>query len=198
MTIPCALLDVGFSLGVSVGPFSVVRWCQADQPFYAGASHKTFPSCKRWCVRCVHTPPIAMPHRHGQVPTFMQNGTLQQNKTLTSFTISDMLCSGVCSVQVIGVRWCKCSGAVITGCWLGRLQFGSGYCGLQHGILHCNDVTGFGGGSCLPPLPPPHPHTYRGVRERRGLCDFFSWTCGAEAVAYDALCNMRENPMHCV
>ena len=111
---------------------------------------------------------------------------LQQNKTLTGFTILGMLCSGVCSVQVIGVRWCKCSGAVITGCWLGRLQFGSGYCGLQHGMLHCNDVTGFGGGSCLPPLPPPHPHTYRGVRERRGLCDFFSWTCGAEAVAYDA------------
>ena len=112
---------------------------------------------------------------------------LQQNKTLTSFTIGGMLCSGMCSVQVIGVRWCKCSGAVITGCWLGRLQFGSGYCGLQHGMLHCNDVTGFGGGSCLPPLShPPHPHTYRGVRERRGLCDFFSWTCGAEAVAYDA------------
>ena len=40
---------------------------------------------------------------------------LEQNKTLTSFTLRGMLCSGVCSVQVIGVLWCKCSGAVITG-----------------------------------------------------------------------------------
>ena len=38
---------------------------------------------------------------------------LEQNKTLTSFTLSGMLCSGVCSVQVIGVLWCKCSGAVL-------------------------------------------------------------------------------------
>ena len=32
---------------------------------------------------------------------------LEQNKTLTSFTLVGMLCSGVCSVQVIGVLWCK-------------------------------------------------------------------------------------------
>ena len=38
---------------------------------------------------------------------------LEQNKTLTSFGLSGMLCSGVCSVQVIGVLWCKCSGAVL-------------------------------------------------------------------------------------
>ena len=59
---------------------------------------------------------------------------LEQNKTLTSFTLNGMLCSGVCSVQVIGVLWCKCSGAVITGHSFSRLPFGSGHCGLHHAI----------------------------------------------------------------
>ena len=90
---------------------------------------------------------------------------LEQNKTLTSFTLAGMLCSGVCSVQVIGVLWCKCSGAVITGRSFSRLPFGSGHCGLHHCVLHC--------GSCLPRTPPPPPNVHiRDVCDRRaGLCD---------------------------
>jgi hypothetical protein len=88
---------------------------------------------------------------------------LQQNKTLTSFTIFGMLCSGVCSVQVIGVLWCKCSGAVITGRSFSRLPFGSGHCGLHHCVLHC--------GSCLPRTPPPPPNVHiRDVCDRRAGC----------------------------
>ena len=89
---------------------------------------------------------------------------LEQNKTLTSFTLGGMLCSGVCSVQVIGVLWCKCSGAVITGRSFSRLPFGSGYCGLHYGILHC--------GSCLPHTPPPPKRPHTGcARPKGGLCD---------------------------
>ena len=62
---------------------------------------------------------------------------LEQNKTLTSFTLLGMLCSGVCSVQVIGVLWCKCSGAVITSRSFSGLPVGPGHYGLHYGILHC-------------------------------------------------------------
>ena len=98
---------------------------------------------------------------------------LEQNKTLTSFTLGGMLCSGVCSVQVIGVLWCKCSGAVITGRSFSRLPFGSGYCALHYGILHCSGVPG----PChlrrpptllqrFCPLPPHPTHTLmRGIKE---------------------------------
>ena len=87
---------------------------------------------------------------------------LEQNKTLTSFTLGGMLCSGVCSVQVIGVLWCKCSGAVITGRSFSRLPFGSGYCGLHYGILHC--------GSCLPRSPPPPQRPHTGCARPKGVC----------------------------
>ena len=121
---------------------------------------------------------------------------LEQNKTLTSFTLSGMLCSGVCSVQVIGVLWCKCSGAVITGRSFSRLPFGSGHCGLHRGILHC--------GSCLPRPPPPNVHIQGCLRPKGGLCDClhgFALTKQQKEDAHvqyagehDAMCVM----LHCV
>ena len=99
---------------------------------------------------------------------------LEQNKTLTSFTLGGMMC---CSVQVIGVLWCKCSGAVITGRSFSRLPFGSGHCGLHYGILHCVAVAylvlaiypapQLSSNAFAPPPPPTH--TYAGC-QRIWLC----------------------------